>query len=133
MKLYFNAVVVFAACVISVSAADATLTLEQCLNTGLENNLRLRNRAIETLIAEAGVSRSEAIYDTVFSIQAKHTDTSIPDPGSFLIGSKKLSDISAGLNRTFSSGTSVGLSAGYNKYVIPGNEVIQIPPYHADH
>lgn len=129
--LKYSALFLFVILSSSAFSAQTILNLDQCLEIGLKNNLKLRNKAIETLIAEAGVSRAEAIYDTHFIADAQHADTSIPEAGSFFAGHNKLTDVSASLQKNFSTGTKLDLTAGYSDYAIPGNEFIQIPPYHA--
>lgn len=105
------------------------MDLSLCIETGLMNNLKLQNKAIDSDIAEAGVSAAEGVYDSFMSLGTSYKDTQIPEPGSFLGGHNKYTTASAQLGKNLPGGTRITLSAEHNKYVIPGNEFIVIPPY----
>lgn len=107
------------------------LDLEQCIKIGLENNLQLQNEKMRRDMAETEIVAAGKVYDTLLSVGGTHSDSKIPDAGSFYSGAgTEVTDASAELSRALPGGTRLSLEMRQTKLTM-NNPVFEIPPYSA--
>ena len=109
---------------------ERRLDLDQCIEVGLANNLRLQNEQIREELAVMDILEAESVYDTFLSLGGTHTDSEILDAGSsFASPEKEVTDVTAELSKGLPSGTRVGLTLRQTKLVVETNAFYQVPPY----
>jgi len=85
------------------------LSLSDCVDIGLANNLDIKIAKIESMIAGQGVMLAESVFDTLLAGSASYADNQLARANTFT-GTKSLqSEYVAGLTKTLPTGTELSI------------------------
>ncbi|MBN1671351.1 MAG: TolC family protein [Kiritimatiellae bacterium] len=89
-----------------------SLTLEDCVRIGLEQNLALQNKALDCALARELFVSAQALYDARFGLDALHSYSEIPGQAQPTPGESETTTAGAALQKVLRLGTRLEFRAG---------------------
>lgn len=93
-----------------------TISLSDCIRAGLTNNIKLQNAGIDRAIGQEQAISARAMLDPRLAMGTTYGQSELTDSRSFVPGQKETVDVSARLQKAFSTGTRAELGLYQNRF-----------------